>query len=332
MLNKLRSYEQAKESGEYGTYDVTSLFNLFDLYCKEYSATLALILFQVIYACSILVEHHIIHQDLHLSNILLLLRNESANYYYVMKDDNNTIYKVINIRTDVIPLIFDFDRSITDINIQTPICWWNNTMDINDKYDMRFFLTYFSQYFSPFNTEDNRINQTVNKLLYNVESTEEIKDILTVEPLSSWKTIKPDKYDQVKLLFQKQMNSHQAVRWLASDKNSILPCPGTGRLCWAGGAHQALHNNANIRLYDNLRELPLDSSSKIFFPSTIDKTILAQQLNSNESWQKLNIYQKIIVCKPIAESFHGGFGNNALYHHKYLKYKQKYIIRKNKLR
>lgn len=261
-------------------------------------------LFQIVYTINIFTQIGLVHQDMHLSNILVANSDETYDYYYV------TDSKIANVKSKYLPLIFDFDLTTSADNIYK-YGWTSNITNksnINTKFDLKFFLHYLMGYVS-----DDNIKKCINKILYNIDNSDtNQKEIIDSLPISNavntWKQ-KMSEADltNIEHVFNLCMTPNNALTYLCS----------------------TIKDNNYIKVYDNLSVIPLTVNSKIFFPPKTDMKMLYDQISQNKSWEQFNDNQKIIICNPLANLNlqYGGYGtdNNINYVKKYMKYKHKYL-------
>lgn len=293
----IRSKLQYNNTGhEFKNMTLSQYANEIDKYMGEFKNIIYAIIFQIIYTLNVFTEIDFKHDDLHISNILLQYSNVESDYYYVVKD------KIVNIKSNILPLIYDFDRSDPNDSRYS----WSNKVDIKSKYDLKFFLHYIKNEYS----ENIFLIKSINKILYKNSKYKARKyDILFGTPITNWSGVN----DEQSILesFNMMMTPYQALEWLRSnDPESILT------------------NNSLVKYYNNLSQLQLTSNSKIFFPPKTDIIKLRDELYKNDSWNQLSDIEKTIVCHPLVNTEAKVGGGN--YIHKYIKYKTKYMKYKQK--
>lgn len=305
IRNKLKNHNNKKPNEN---MSIQQFVDIIDNRLYEFNNNIAIFIFQIIYTINILVDIGIIHQDLHLSNILLIGANTQYDYYYII-DDKDT--KIVNIKNNILPIIFDFDRAI-HFN-EMSYTWFMNDNDntyIKSKFDLKFFLTSLQIICQEKFVLESSINNTINKIMYGMNNNRsQINNVLAGDPVE-WRKIDKSSYDKIKDLFSKLMSPNECLKWLISgDPDSIIKS-----------------DNEHITYYENLTNIPLTTNSKIFFPLKINKLKLQDQLYQNQNWLNLSSDEKIIVCNPLIKNDDVKNMQTAGYYKYYIKYKSDYLI------
>jgi len=149
---------------------------------------ISIIIFQVIYTLNIFNQLKLMHQDLHISNVLIQKSNVITDYYYVLMN------KIVHTKTNMMACIYDFDRA-TNQTCHMRFPWSNNNDSIKQKLDLKFFMTNMFNYCERNDILKNKFQRFINKIFYNKSNdTNRMPSALDSNPIT-WISEPKENYD-----------------------------------------------------------------------------------------------------------------------------------------
>lgn len=244
--------------------DSQSLQNIYD--SKNYDLIKEIIcniLFQILYTLFIFEKQLLIHNDLHPGNIMIETLEKPFTYYYVMSNYDDTDNKTIIKHTSkYFVRIYDFDRSfiINDDKYENLPCIAAEPVEPKELVDC------LKDRFKDNIKEDiTRLTSGIKKTM---EDYKKEKDITWMNEL---------KFNEVKL--NKELVTSKYI------ENIITNIP----ICL----------RTNIEVVDNISNIKLTNETCIFFPQTANIGNLLRDIHTNESWNKLSLKDKLLICHPL---------------------------------
>lgn len=285
------------------------------------------VLFQLFYTLKFFNSIGFVHNDLHLGNIMIEdLGDKTTEFYYVVDEH------IVPLKTKYFVRVYDFDRSY--LNKDGPFGvekrtehqkfefeevykddytpYTNSVLDYF--YVMRWIEHDMLQLNINLSKDDSNKRTNVNYLYkiiidtlrFDVHGYFEYFNMIDTDAIQGEQYLiktpnDPENSDNIDILYQKT-----PTEWLNIMNQYMIKIKG-----------------------DTVKEILITPSSEIFFIANKDGTppkLLVDAINSNDSWNKLDQNQKLIVCSPLLSIQSGG----NRYLHKYLKYKAKYLQAKQR--
>jgi hypothetical protein len=326
---------------------------------KEFFSSVML---QMTYALEVFRQIRFVQNDLHWDNIMIEELEEPIEFYYIVMADCDNIKKVIYHKTKYLVRIFDFDLSykldedIPDIiqgsgaygvaqqKIKTrgkrigikfeEIVSYGE--DYRDKIDFYYWLRYIEfrlrevrkDTLSPNGKENyDFIHRYINKIINRVDSTEN-------NYTSIFRGTAPNSIDEKDEHWEAIGKCYNSQEWL----NYMMDNPG-----------DEIVKSSNTIIYDSIQEIPITKDMEIYFNPIGNVRKISEMLYENSSWNKLSMYQKMIVCGTLVSNkeyqsimdaklttvdlsksvnvsaFATSVDMSGGYYHKYMKYKTKYL-------
>jgi hypothetical protein len=221
-------------------------------------------LIQIIYTLSIFERQQLIHADLHSGNIMIETLDNPFTYYYVISNytDNK---KVIKLTSKFFARIYDFDRSYI----------------LNDKH------------YEMVTNEDKQPEDLIKAL--KERYTQNVKaDMFKLKGQLNSQFLDEPKYEKI-------IKTESEQKWVNDTKIKSL---GNGNLSASNYLKTIVDKLPDcmkeyVEIFNDLREIPLTPETCIFFPQTADMVNLLKDISDNESWNKLSLKDKLLVCHPL---------------------------------
>lgn len=276
------------EMFENGRFLLNFLIELFKGSDNQIYDNFLAIMVQITFTLVCFARIGLIHNDLHLGNMFVQKLGKPTDFYYVLTDASGTITKIINIRTEYLVKIFDFDRSYTfgiknnppfDITIPFPNSGYNFTNDkiLATRYDFSYICRYIYILLTDFGgysngAKPNAIIADAIKLIKETGNTDLTAPVDAKQNQSKEKTIVE--------------NSIDPFTWL----NQLKPkAPGDV-----------------VKMIDKVADIVLSEDSSIYLFPGADLDAVSKEFYQNESWKNKKAYQKLNICSVIVNEIESG--------------------------